>query len=176
MRRGTSFVLGALAFVALSTGGHALAQTGESTTTTAAPTSTTSAAPPVTVGSSTTTTPTTAKPGAVTTTTTAKPPTGKPIPPPPAGTSQTLVPSILGGTPLLDTTTTLFGVETVTVPQNPNNASADPLGNSVAVTKSSNKPNGTTLVLAAVAWLASLAGLLVYAEDQRGARWRHLAR
>jgi hypothetical protein len=37
-------------------------------------------------------------------------------------------------------------------------------------------PSGLTLILAGIAWLASLGGLLVYAEDQRSLRWKHLAR
>ena len=179
MRRVISIGLGALAFAI--TASAAFAQTEEppstTTSTTVRPTTTT-AAPPVTIGT-TSTTSTTVKPstGATTTTTAKGTTTGKPIPPPPSGTSQTLVPSLLGGDPIIPTSSTLFGVETVTVPTQPqaNGASSDPFA-SVAVTKTKNGPNGTTLVLAAVAWLASLGGLLVYAEDQRGLRWRHLAR
>jgi hypothetical protein len=80
----------------------------------------------------------------------------------------------LGGTPIpLGPPTTLFGVET-TLPAPlatvPNDASALPVG------RKSDGPSGPTLGLAAVAWLASLGGLLVYAEDQRSKQWRHLAR
>jgi hypothetical protein len=32
------------------------------------------------------------------------------------------------------------------------------------------------LILATVAWLASVGGLLVYAEDKRASQWKHLAR
>jgi hypothetical protein len=32
------------------------------------------------------------------------------------------------------------------------------------------------LILAAVAWLASFGGVLVFAEDRRASRWKHLAR
>jgi hypothetical protein len=37
-------------------------------------------------------------------------------------------------------------------------------------------PTVPTLILATIAWLASLAGLLVYAEDRRSSQWKHLAR
>lgn len=178
MRRVTSLVLCALAFVAAASG---MAQADDTTTTTAGPTTTikpTTTTAPIAVPTTAPTggTTTTTKPGtaATTTSTTAKGGTGKPVPPPPSGASQPLDPSILGGTPLVDTSTTLFGVETVTVPQ-PSQVSDDP-NVTVAAASSKKGPNGTTLVLAAVAWLASLGGLLVYAEDQRGLRWRHLAR
>lgn len=194
MRRRFLLVLGALAFagVAVASGAHA---EGEDTTTTsttpstAQPTTSSTSSktrdtvsPPVTYDSSkdppTTTAPrpsTTVKGG--TPTTTVK---GSPKPPPASGASQPLDPSLLGGVGPIDlnpspTTTIggLFGTEddlttTTTFPVSDSNA--------ITVASSSNGPSGAMLGLAAVAWLASLGGVLVYAEDQRAKQWRHLAR
>jgi hypothetical protein len=178
MRRRFLLVLGALAFAGVAFASGARAQLDEPTTTptTAKPTTTTS--PPITFAPTTTAPPrattTTAKPAA--TTTTVK---GGPKPPPASGASQPLDPSLLGGLGPIDlnatTTTTLgglFGTEdeltTTTIPVTTDNA--------INVASSTDGPSGAMLGLAAVAWLASLGGLLIYAEDQRGKQWRHLAR
>jgi hypothetical protein len=72
----------------------------------------------------------------------------------------------------LNPSTTLFGVETTL----PTTTTTSVASNAIGVNTSKNGPSGPTLGLAAVAWLASLGGLLVYAEDQRAKQWRHLAR
>lgn len=176
MRRVFAFVLGALAFVVLAGASNALAE-GETTTTTA-PSTTTTTTPPVTVDHSTTTlkpTTTTMKAGATTTTTTQGFTGAKP--PPASGASQPLDPSIVGGPVVIfDTSTTLLSVDAEPTPS-PTTAtpSRDPSG-TIQIASKKSTPSGTTLALASVAWLASLGGLLVYAEDQRSNSWRHLAR
>lgn len=180
VRQLSHFLVGALAFIALTAAATALAQTDPTTpptpTTTTSTTArnTTTSPPPV----NTTSPPTTRPTGKTTTTTTNTTTTtikgaGQPVPPPASGASQPLDPTIVGGTPIVtfNPSTTLFGVETVTVPTT---VATDVTA--LQVSHSSNGPSGVTLALATVAWLASLGGLLVYAEDQRGKRWRHLAR
>ena len=169
VRRVLSVCLIALAF-GLSTG----AATAQVTTTTAPPESTTTSAPPRTTIPQTSTT--TAAPRATTTTVRSSTTTStttanrRPVPPPAAGPTQTLVPDLLGTGVSIQTTSTL--------PLTPSIPSTLPAATQtaapIAATKTS--PSGATLVLAAIAWLASLGGLLVYVEDQRSRRWRHLAR
>lgn len=183
MQRRSLIVIGALAFAGVAVASGAQAQTDE-TTTTVAPTSTTRAptttTPPITAPPATSP-PTTTKAGPTTTvkgatTTTIK---GGPKPPPASGASQPLDPSLLGGLGPVDldlsTTTTLgglFGTEdeltTTTVFESTDNA--------INVASSHHGPSGAMLGLAAVSFLASVGGLLIYAEDQRAKQWRHLAR
>ena len=181
VHRRSFLVIGALAFAGVAVASGAHAQTEDTTTTTSRPTTTT--APPVTAAPSTTTPPTTVRPAATTTTTT-KPATtttvrngGAPVPPPASGPSQPLDPSLLGGVgpidlnPTTSSTVGVFGTEdglstTTTVVTD----------NAIDIASSSNGPSGGMLAMAAVVWLASLGGLLVYAEDQRGRQWQHLAR
>lgn len=180
MRRFIAPFSGALAFLALT--GFSWAASAETTPTTSATTSTTSGAtttssPPVVPTTSTTVTspPTTApaKGATTTTSTTAKAGTGQPVPPPASGPSQPLDPTLLGDTIIpLNTSTTLFGVETTL----PSTTTTSAETNALSIHTGKNGPSGPTLGLAAVAWLASLGGLLVYAEDQRSKQWRHLAR
>jgi hypothetical protein len=93
---------------------------------------------------------------------------GAPVPPPASGPSQTLVPDLLG-TPLeIETTTTATPSTTSTT--------INTVANAASIAAHNNGPNGLTLILAAIAWLASLGGLLVYVEDQKSLRWKHLAR
>ncbi len=184
MHRRSLIVIGALAFAGVAVASGAQAQTDE-TTTTVVPTSTTRAptttSPPITAPPATSP-PTTTKSGptttvkGATTTTTIK---GGPKPPPASGASQPLDPSLLGGLGPVDldlsTTTTiggLFGTEdeltTTTVFESTDNA--------INVASSHHGPSGAMLGLAAVSFLASVGGLLIYAEDQRAKQWRHLAR
>lgn len=182
MRRVLSVSVGALAFVAMTALAWA-ASAGDttptsdplpSTTTTGAPTTT--SPPPVTAGPTTSTTGASAKRTTTTTTsaTTTTKGAGAPVPPPASGASQPLDPSLVGGSIVpIDTTTTLFGVEPTTTSTTSTTAGAV-IG--LSVNNKKNGPSGPTLGFAAVAWLASLGGLLVYAEDQRAKQWRHLAR
>ena len=179
VHRRSLVVIGALAFagVAVASGAHA-EEADTSTTTTPSTRQPTTTAPPITLAPTTTTPPrstTTVRTTGGTTTTTVK---GGPKPPPASGASQPLDPSLLGGVGPIDlnpsTTTTLgglFGTEdelTTTTTFLTNNA--------INVASSHSGPSGAMLGLAAVAWVASLGGLLIYAEDQRGKQWRHLAR
>lgn len=176
MRRRCLLLLGALVFAGVSVASGAQAQSDEETTTTAKPTTTTS--PPITFAPSTTVTTVKASP---TTTTKGSTPTtasGAPKPPPASGASQTLDPSLLGGVGLIDlnpsTTTTiggLFGTE-----DNITTTTFVTTNNAIDVASTHNGPSGAMLALATVAWLASIGGVLIYAEDQRGKQWRHLAR
>ena len=185
-RRLFAIVLGALAFVALTLsasllGGNASADDGTTTSTTAPPTTS-----PVIVTSPPQTVPPTAPTSAPAPTTTARPATTttvasggrSPVPPPASGPSQPLDPSLLGGTPIptvapaVDTATTLFfGYDS----NNTTTTLTSPLS-ATAIVNKKDSPSGSTLVLASVAWLASLGGLLVYVEDKRGQGWKHLAR
>lgn len=175
MRRAFPMLLGALAFLALTTAGEVIAQESTTTTTTPPPAPTTTAAPVPPSSTTTTTqkpsTTTTTRSGGGTTTTTAGG-GGRPVPPPAAGPTQTLVPDLLGSPFSLDTTTTTLvefvPLPTATVPNQTESAST--------IVTNKTSPSGLTLALAAVAWLASLGGVLVYAEDRRASRWRHLAR
>ncbi len=175
MRRFIAPFAGALIFLTLT--GLAWTASAEegtppTTTTTSSGVMTTTSSPPVTFPPETTTT-TTTRPKATTTTTTAKAGTGKPVPPPASGASQPLDPSLLGDTIIpINTSTTLFGVETTLPPTTTTTVTS----NAIGINTTKNGPSGPTLGLAAVAWLASLGGLLVYAEDQRAKQWRHLAR
>lgn len=175
MRRRTPLVIGALALAGVAVATGASADEGEPTTTTIKPTTTTSppiTAPPPTAPPTTVRTTTTVKSG--TTTTTAK--STAPIPPPASGASQPLDPSLLGGVGPIDlnpTTTTIYSVFGTEDDLTTTTVVTD---NAINVASSSDGPSGGMLGLAAVAWLASLGGLLVYAEDQRGKQWRHLAR
>ncbi|MBA2608345.1 MAG: hypothetical protein H0U92_05380 [Actinobacteria bacterium] len=183
MRRFLALVAGALAFVAMTgLGWTASAQDSTTTTTTTnVPTKPTTQRPTTTTTttgvpttSSPTTTPPTRAPGnkATTTTTATTAGTGNPVPPPASGASQPLDPGLLGGTIVpIAPPSTLFGTETTLSP-----TSTVPVTSALNVNSANDGPSGPTLGLAAVAWLASLGGLLVYAEDQRGKRWRHLAR
>ncbi len=176
MRRRTPLVIGALEFAGAAVASGAYAETDDTTTTVPEPTTTTrrstTTTPAVTPTDPPATTPT--KPAPTTTSSTLRN-GGNPIPPPASGASQPLDPSLLGGLPGVElnpsTTTPFFstedGLTTTTV------FSDD---NAISVSKASNGPTGATLALASVAWLASLGGLLVYAEDQRAKQWRHLAR
>ncbi|MDP1793946.1 MAG: hypothetical protein Q8K63_07385 [Acidimicrobiales bacterium] len=189
MRRRTPLVLGALVFagVAVGSGAGVGATNGEGPSaqqvpdpTTTAVRDTTTTSPAVTVAPDPTTPPSTAKPttttsvkaGATTSTTAVR----GPVPPPASGASQPLDPSLLGGLPGLElnpsTTTPSFSTEadltTTTTPFADDNA--------ISVSNPSGGPTGATLALASVAWLASLGGLLIYAEEQRSRQWRHLAR
>lgn len=186
MRRRTPLLIGALAFAGAAVGSGAYdarAQMNDTPDPTSTTMKTTTTSPPMTIGSTTTTQPapaTTAKP---TTTTTAKGATtttlrtgGAPIPPPASGASQPLDPSLLGGVgPIdLDPSTTVPFFTTENEITSTTSVFAD--DNAISVSNSSDGPSGATLALASVAWLASLGGLLVYAEDQRSKQWRHLAR
>jgi hypothetical protein len=185
MRRRFFIVIGALAFagVSIASGAHADDGDPATTTTTIKPTTTTT--PPSTVPPPTSP-PTTAKPSPTTTvkgaptTTTTLTNGSRPIPPPASGASQPLDPSLLGGVGPIDldpsTTTTiggLFGTDNQFTTTTVDFTIED---NSTNVSTSSSGPSGAMLGLAAVAWLATLGGLLIYAEDQRGKQWRHLAR
>jgi hypothetical protein len=165
VRRVVSVCLGALASLFVLGLTHAGAQT----------TTTTPPVPPSTVVVDTTTTTqqattTTTTRSSATTTTQAS--GGRPIPPPAAGPTQTLVPDLLG-TPLeIATTTTSTSIE----PFVPLNRGTLPTNITTPIATTSDSPSGFTLILAAVAWLASFGGLLVYAEEKRSERWKHLAR
>lgn len=164
VRRVVSVCLGALACLLVIGMAHVQAQ--EETTTTTEPTTPTTEEP-VTVPSTTATT------QATTTTQRAATPTtaggGSPIPPPAAGPTQTLVPDLLG-TPLDVQTTTTAGLfaPPSTVVTGTESASR--------IASSSDSPSGMMLTLAGLAWVASFGGLLVYAEERRASRWKHLAR
>lgn len=170
-------VIGALAFAGVSVASGALAQTDDTTTTTAPTTilkATTSTSPPSIPTTEPPSTSTTAPKGKATTTTAPKA-TGAPIPPPASGASQPLDPSLLGGVGPIDLnpTTTLAGLFSTEDDFTTTTVVTD---NAINVATSGDGPSGGMLGLAAIAWVASLGGLLVYAEDQRGKQWRHLAR
>ncbi|HVT78671.1 MAG TPA: hypothetical protein VHD87_16645 [Acidimicrobiales bacterium] len=175
MRRSLWVWLGALAICSGMTATGVRAQVLDPTTTTP-PAPTTTTPPPTTTPPSVTTTTsprsstTTAVRGGTTTTTTKK--STAPVPPPASGPSQTLVPDLIGS-PVEVTTTT--GVPS------PTTAPTTVLGTTHTETASpiaahQDSPSGATLILATVAWLASLGGLLLYAEERRAQRWKHLAR
>lgn len=163
-----SVCLGALACLLVIGLSHVQAQEGPGET---GPTTTTIADEPVLPSTSTTETTqrTTTTLRAATTTTQAN--GGRPVPPPAAGPTQTLVPDLLG-TPLQLETTTTF---TSFPPLTPSTLVTDTARASTIATDS-DSPSGMTLLLAAVAWLASFGGVLVYAEERRASRWKHLAR
>jgi hypothetical protein len=92
------------------------------------------------------------------------------VPPPASGPSQTLVPDLLGSVDVSTTTPPVTEPSPSTTTAPVTTASAAP----IAAQK--NSPAALTLILATIAWLASLGGLLVYAEDQRSTQWKHLAR
>lgn len=171
-----SVCVAALAFVGLTGLSHVLAQ--ESTTTTTPVATSTTAADPVPTAPTTTTktTPTTQR-----TTTTVKGVTttvasgGRPVPPPASGPTQTLVPDLLGTPVGVETTTTLVPFSPFTSSSTPTTFVADTESAS-AIASHDTAPSAPTLILAAVAWLASFGGVLVYAEDRRAMRWKHLAR
>lgn len=174
VRRFTLILVGALALIAIaaSSGNGAAGQTPTPTSSTLAPTTTTTAAPATTTTAATT--PPTTRP--VTTTTTAKPSTGS-KPPPASGAAQPLDPSLLGGAPIptiaVATTTSSIYVPPLEIRTTPTTVGSNA---ATAIVRAKDGPPGSTMVLATVAWLASLGGLLVYMEDRRGQRWRHLAR
>jgi hypothetical protein len=178
VRHVMSVLFGAIAFGAVVGGAAAVAQEVPTTTTTVKPTTTTLA--PVTTSTTArpATTTTTTKPpagGATTTSTTTAGNGGRPVPPPASGPTQTLVPDLLGGAVVVDTSTTL---QPIGGPFNTTRTTFEPDEPTAAriIASHSDSPNATTLILASVAWLVSFGGLLVYAEDQRSHRWRHLAR
>jgi hypothetical protein len=166
VRRVVSVCLGALAclFVIGLSRATAEEQPPNSTTTTS-PASTIDFNSTTTMKSSTSTT---AKPA--TTTTVAN--GGRPVPPPAAGPTQTLVPDLLGTPVDVQTSTT----STTEAPFGSLNPGTLPTNVTTPISTNSDSPSGLTLVLAAIAWLASFGGLLVYAEDKRAANWKHLAR
>jgi hypothetical protein len=166
VRRGLWVCLGALVFCLVA--GAAGAQTGEPVPTTAPvdETTTTITAPSTTTTTTRATTTTTTRSSPSTTTAVNR----SPVPPPASGPSQTLVPALLG-TPVDVTTTTGFTTTSMTHATIPTQSEE-----ATRIASRSNSPSGLTLALAGVAWLASLGGLLVYAEDRRSMRWKHLAR
>jgi hypothetical protein len=170
VRRSICLCLGALAFCLVSVGLDARAQEvpdpGDPavSTTTAPPTS----APPTSTTAKPTTTSTTAKASPSTTTSVTR--SGAPVPPPPSGPSQTRVPDLVGSPVDVSTTTG------PTAPFAPTTAVPRTAARATNIAAQTDSPSGLTLILATIAWLASLGGLLVYAEDRRSARWKHLAR
>jgi hypothetical protein len=168
--------LGALV-VFLLTGASAVMAQIDPTPTTEPPAPTPTTAP----ATSTTTTPTTAKPATTTTTTrgaagtttsTTKPKSTAPVPPPASGPSQTLVPDLLGAPVEITTTTVLANL----TPASVTTTTVSTTASATTISTTKNSPSGMTLILATVAWLASVGGLLVYAEDRRSMQWKHLAR
>lgn len=172
VRRVVSVCLGALA--CLSFIGLSQVRAQESPTTTTAPTTTTT--PRVdftTTTASTVKTTTTVKTNATTTTTASN--GGRPVPPPASGPTQTLVPDLVGTPVDISTTTTVGGFVPFSGSFTPTTFATDTESASTIVAHK-NSPSGATLVLAAIAWLASFGGLLVYAEERRSTQWKHLAR
>ena len=179
VRQVVSVCLGALACVLVIVVSHAHAQelppVDPEPTTTTAPTQPTTTSTTQATPATTATTATTQKPPPTTTTTsTTQPKPGAPVPPPAAGPSQTLVPDLLGGALELQTTTT----SPLTPAAGLTESSVVSQGRAATATiaSSNDSPSGATLALAAVAWLASLGGVLVFAEERRAAHWKHLAR
>jgi hypothetical protein len=164
VRRVVSVCLSALASLFVIGVAPAAAQSEPTTTTSPAVTLPEN---PTTTSTEKPTTTTTAKPAG--TTTTAR---RGAVPPPAAGPTQTLVPDLLGTPVELGTTTT----STTQSPFSPFTTGTLPTNITTPISANSDSPSGLTLVLAAVAWLASAGGLLVYAEEKRSARWKHLAR
>ncbi|HVV38516.1 MAG TPA: hypothetical protein VHC63_18040 [Acidimicrobiales bacterium] len=176
MRRSLWVWLGALAICSGITATGVRAQVLDPTTT-APPPAPTTTTPPSTTAPPEVTTTTTARSsttttgrGATTATTTKK--STAPVPPPASGPSQTLVPDLIGS-PVEITTTTGVPPSTTaptTVLGTTHTETATPIA------AHHDSPSGATLILATVAWLASLGGLLLYAEERRAQRWKHLAR
>jgi len=175
VRRITSILVGALAFIALTAGASVMAQSNPPEP---LPTTTTTGEvvqpSPTTTTRPTTTTTTTAKSSSTTNTTSGG--TGA-KPPPASGASQPLDPSLLGGAPIptiaVSTSTSVVDVPPLVI-HTPTTLQSNAA--TVIVNAKKDPPPGSTMILATVAWLASLGGLLVYMEDKRGQRWRHLAR
>ncbi|HUR76695.1 MAG TPA: hypothetical protein VMZ22_02025 [Acidimicrobiales bacterium] len=107
------------------------------------------------------------------TTTTTRGNAGPPVPPPAAGPTQTLVPDLIGAPVEPQTTTTAFVPDAGFTPTSVVRAGSTA---TATIASGSDSPSGATLALAGVAWLASLGGVLVYAEERRASRWKHLAR
>jgi hypothetical protein len=175
VRRGIWLCLGALAFCFVSVGLDARAQpdiTTPPTETTAPPQDPTTTVVTTPASSTSTTARATTTSTTRGTTTTAGRSTA-PVPPPASGPSQTLVPDLLGAPVDIASSTTTTAA---TVPVVPRAAVDSDAASATNISSNTNAPSGLTLILATVAWLASLGGLLLYAEDRASARWKHLAR
>lgn len=170
VRRSLWVCLGALVFCVSAGAASVMADEPSSTETTIAPTTSTPSTAPTTTGPTTSTSvahaTTTTKPNTATTSTT-KPISTAPVPPPASGAQQPLVQDLLG-TSVVATTTT--------VAPPPTTATSTTTQLATPISTHKDAPRPATLVLATVAWLASLGGLLVYAEDKRSTQWKHLAR
>ena len=167
VRRSLWVCLGALVVFLMTSATGVFAQVDPPLdTTTTAPTTTTAVTTP---SSTTTTTKTSTTRSSTTTTSTTRPKSTAPVPPPASGPSQTLVPDLLGS---IEVTTT---APPVTAPP-PSTSVAAVTQNAAPISTQKNTPTALTLILATIAWLASLGGLLVYAEDRRSTQWKHLAR